>query len=148
MNDNSNNRPKNLSYYRLSLVNFLNESHPDLSKNETFINTRSEEAATVYEQSIKSGYNAIGAAELANEVLFADLHFSKYDVLKQVLWDEFPTVPEEKVKSLAMKLLPECEDVFIKYPICNDFVYEPEFDQLYTELTGAIAIYLEEHGIQ
>ncbi|OAV65181.1 hypothetical protein Barb4_03540 [Bacteroidales bacterium Barb4] len=38
--------------------------------------------------------------------------------------------------------------VFAKYPLSDDFAYEPEFELLYTELTGTISIYLEEHEFQ
>jgi hypothetical protein len=42
-----------------------------------------------------------------------------------------------------MLLLPECENIFAKYPLSDDFAYEPEYDLLYTELTGAIALLIE-----
>jgi hypothetical protein len=45
-------------------------------------------------------------------------------------------------------LLPECESVFAKYPLSDGFACEPEYDLLYTELTGAIAMYLESHELQ
>ena len=41
-----------------------------------------------------------------------------------------------------------CEEVFAKYPLSDDFLYEPAFDNLYTEITGTILIWLDEYGIQ
>ena len=34
--------PDELSYYRLTLLSFLRESHPDLADDESFVATRSE----------------------------------------------------------------------------------------------------------
>ena len=56
-------------------------------------------------------------------------------------------MPPEKVHPLAMKLLPEFKEIFSGYPLSDDFARSPEYDRLYTELTGAVAIYLEEYGI-
>jgi hypothetical protein len=138
---------RDLSYYKLSLLDFLRESHPNLIDDE-FINARADLATQTYEDAIKNGYNHLGAGEQASQVLFAGLHFSKYDTLVEVLWNEFSAiVPPEQAKDLAIKLLPECEKVFSKYPLGDDFAYEPEFDKLYTELTGVVAIYLKQHGV-
>jgi hypothetical protein len=77
------------------------------------------------------------------------LHFSKHDTLVNILWNEFAdVVPEDDAKSWAIRLFPECEPVFAEYPLTDDFAYEPAYELLYTELTGIIAIYFEEHGIQ
>ncbi|MDR0874152.1 MAG: DUF1896 domain-containing protein [Prevotellaceae bacterium] len=140
--------PADMSYFRLSLLAFLRESHPHLAVNEKFIKARTETALDVYEQAVKNGSNPIETIEQANEVLYRNLHFSKYDTLKNILWNEFVNeIPEENAPALAIKLLPECEAVFADYPLSDDFVYSPEYDLLYTELTGTIAIYLESYGI-
>jgi hypothetical protein len=137
-----------LSYYKLSLLDFLRESHPHLVDDDSFVNTRAALAAETYEDAIKNGYNHLGAGEQASQVLFDGLHFSKHDTLVEVLWNEFSAVvPPEQAKDLAIKLLPECEDVFSQYSLFDDFAYGSEFDNLYTELTGAVAIYLEQHGV-
>ena len=39
------------------------------------------------------------------------------------------------------------EGIFTQYPLSDDFAYSPEYEQLYTELTGAVSISLEENGI-
>ena len=56
-------------------------------------------------------------------------------------------VPPEKVRLLTLKLLPKFKEIFSGYPLSDDFARSPEYDRLYTELTGAVAIYLDEHGI-
>ena len=146
---NSKNIIPDLSYYRLSLVDFLRESHPERLNDDRFIATRAEAAAEIYTQAIRKGYNDIEADTEAHLVLFQDLYFSKHDTLVNILWNEFSAeVPEDEAKAMAIKLLPECESVFSKYSLSDDFAYEPEYDLLYTELTGTIAIYLDKHGIQ
>ena len=138
-----------ISYFRLSLIQFLRESYPALFSNNEFISSRSEAATEIYEQAIKNGSDQLNAVEYANEVLFRDLHFSKHDTLVTILWNEFADiVPQSSAKELAVKLLPECETIFAKYALSDDFAYSPEFDLLYTELTGTISIYFEEHGLQ
>ena len=145
----SNKNATDISYFRLSLIQFLRESHPELSFDNEFIFSRSEAAIEIYEQAIKNGNDQFNAVEYANEVLFRDLHFSKHDTLVTVLWNEFAdTVPQSSAKELAIKLLSECESVFAKYALSDDFAYSPEFDLLYTELTGTISIYFTKNDLQ
>lgn len=142
-------QPQELSYYRLLLLSFLKESHPELAGDSDFITARAARAAEEYSESIRSGYTHDAASEAANQVLFAGLHFSKYDVIVTVLWNEFSDeVPQGSAKTLALQLLPVCEEVFAKYPLSDDFQFEPAFDNLYTEITGTILIWLDENGIQ
>lgn len=80
--------------------------------------------------------------------LMKGLHFSKYNTIIEVLWNEFAEeVPPGEAAKVALTLQPALEDVFSRYPLTDDFAYTSEYDQLYTELTGTVAIYLEEHGI-
>jgi hypothetical protein len=138
---------KELDYFKLSLQEFLQNSHPHLLDDEDFINARADMAATTYEQAVRNSSNPVEAAEQADKVLFRGLHFSKYDTLKNILWNEFANeVPEDEAGELAIKLLPECEPVFAGYPLSDGFAFEPEYELLYTELTGTIAHYLESHN--
>lgn len=142
------NQPQELSYYRLSLLAFLKESHPELATDMDFIAARGDSAAEAYSETVRSGLLHDAAAEVANEVLFANLHFSKYDTLVTILWNEFGNeVPQGSAKALALQLLPVCEEVFARYPLSDDFAFEPQFDNLYTELTGTILIWLDEYGV-
>jgi hypothetical protein len=146
---NSKNHAPDISYFRLSLVDFLRESHPHLLADHKFVTARTEAALAMYEQAVLSGGKPPDAAEQANTVLFESLHFSKYDTVKNIFWNEFSKeIPEEEAGTWATLLLPECEEVFTKYPLSDDFACEPEYHLLYTELTGTIALYLESHGIQ
>jgi hypothetical protein len=146
---NSRNSIPDLSYYRLVLADFLRESHPHLVNDRKFIAARTEAALDVYEKAVLSGDNPTEVGEQANKVLFEGLYFSKFDTVKNIFRNEFSKeIPEEEAGFWAILLLPECESVFAGYPLSDDFAYEPEYDLLYTELTGVIALYLENHGIQ
>jgi hypothetical protein len=141
---NSKNKPADLSYFRLLLVDFLRESHPQLLDDEKFIAARNQAALDIYADILKNGGTPPEAAHWANETLFAGLHFSKHDTLKNILWNEFSKeIPEATAPLWAIRLLPECEAVFARYSLSDDFAYSPEYELLYTELTGTILICLE-----
>jgi hypothetical protein len=142
------NRNMELSYYRLTLLSFLKESHPHLASDMEFIKTRAGEAAEACSNAIKEGLSQTEAEELANLTLFNGLLFSKHDTIVNVLWNEFSgIVPQSQAKEYAEKILPQCEFIFLQYPLSNEFMYSPGYEKLYTELTGFIDIWLEEHEL-
>jgi hypothetical protein len=144
-----NNTQKELSWFKLSLLQFLYESHPDLTEDTNLINTRGDSAAETYAAAIVNGHNHREAEELANEVLFEGLHFSKHDTLVTIIWNEFSEVIlMGEAKDLAIKVLPEFETVFFRYSLNDEFAYSADFTSLYTELTGALSIYLEGNELQ
>ena len=139
-----NKNPMELSYYRLTLLSFLKESHPHLAANTNFIKTRADEAAESYSNAIKDGLSQTEAEELANLTLFRDLLFSKHDTIVNVLWNEFSDfVPQSQAKEFAIKILSQSEFIFLQYPLSDEFIYSAEYDKLYTELTGFIDLWLE-----
>lgn len=145
---NKKNQSTEFSYYGLYLLKYLKENHPDKATDTDFIAGRADRAADVYEQSRLSGYTPEGAQELAMAALMEGLHFSKYNTIIEVLWNEFADeVPPGEAAKFALKLQPELEEVFTRYPLADDFAYTPEYDYLYTELTGAVVTYLEAHGV-
>lgn len=140
--------PMELSYYKLTLLSYLKESHPHLADNTNFIKTRADEAAESNSNAIKEGLSQIEAEELANLTLFRDLLFSKHDTIVNVLWNEFSDIiPQSQAKEYAQKILTQCEFIFLQYPLSNEFVYSDEYNKLYTELTGFIDLWLEEHEL-
>jgi hypothetical protein len=145
---NSKKHAPDISYFRLSLMDFLRESHPERLKDNRFTATCAEAATEAYEQAIRNGDMPSEAAEQANAILFNGLLFSKHDTLVNILWNEFAgEVAEDDAAVLANRLLPECEAVFANYPLAEGFAYEPEYELLYTELTGTISLYLESHEL-
>jgi hypothetical protein len=144
-----NNNQKELSWFKLSLLHFLYESHPELTEDTKLINSRGDLAAETYSEAIANGHNHQEAEELAYDALYKGLHFSKHDTLVTIIWNEFSReIPMGEAKEYAIKLLPKMEAVFSKYPLNDEFAYSPKFNLLYTELTGIISIYLEENELQ
>ncbi len=166
------NQHPELSYYGLYLLQYLKENHPDKAADTDFIAMRDELASDTFEQARLVGYPVEGAQELAMQALLQSLHFSEYHTVVDILENEFPdTVPPEKVHSLALKLIPKFKNIFSGYPlsvspeyrlhsgkginsfsshlhdISDDFAQSTEYESLYTELTGAIDLHIEEYGI-
>ncbi len=140
---------KDLSYFRLRLQELLNTSFPEKAHDENFINQRSSWATNAYEGAFRSGNPVEQCNEIADYILFGGLHFSKFDTIFQVVCNEFDTrMAEEELRPFALKMLRVCEPVFANYELTDDFAYDYEFDVLYTELTGIIAIWIEENGLQ
>lgn len=142
------NQPMVLSYYGLYLLQYLKENHPDKTSDADFIAVRDELASDTFEQARLVGYPVEGAQELAMNALLQGLHFSEYRTLVDVLENEFSdAVPLEKVQPLTLKLIPKFKEIFSGYPLSDDFAQSPEYDNLYTELTGAVTIHIDEYGV-
>jgi len=136
-----------LSYFRLSLLSYLRDSHPHLANDNAFITIRGDAAAEAYSAAVKNGQSHDQAGEIANEVLYTGLLFSPYRTIVRILWNEFEKeVTPALAESVAMEMLPKLNEVLSKYELSDSFETTPEYDQLYTELTGAIQI-LPEDGI-
>lgn len=139
---------RDISYYELRLKELLDNSFPELSDNTAFIKQRSELAATTYEQAFKSGNQLDQCGEIAEIVLFEDLHFSKFDTVFQVVCQEFDTImADEELRPFALKMFPVCLPLFEQYELTDNFAYTTHYDLLYTEITGTIQIWIEEHGL-
>ena len=144
-------RKKEFSYYRLRLESYLKDYHPERLADEAFIYDRSDAAAQAYEDAFRQGYPILEAGYIATEILFAGLHFSPYYMLEQIIENEFANVvPPERAADFALRLLQSdtIRETIEKYEPGDDFDGSPEYDQLYTELTGVIVELLEADGVK
>ena len=142
---------KEFSYYRLRLESYLKDYHPERLADEAFIRARSDAAAEAYEDAFRQGYPVLEAGYMATEVLFAGLYFSPYYMLEQIIENEFANVvPPERAADFALRLLQSdtIRETIEKYEPGDDFDGSPEYDQLYTELTGVIVELLEADGMK
>ncbi|MDA3615933.1 DUF1896 domain-containing protein [Polluticaenibacter yanchengensis] len=140
---------KDLSYFKLRLQELLNNSFPELAHDQKFIDERSSWASNAYEGAFTAGNSIEQCEHYANYILFENLHFSKFDTVFQVVCNEFDSImADEELRPFALKMFPVCESVFARYELTDDFTSDTEFDLLYTELTGTIAIWIEENGLQ
>ena len=118
--------------------------------NNPFITARSDEALTAYCDAVAQGFSHPEAESMASEVLFRGLHFSKYDTLVSVLENEFEKeLPSPLPERLAPILLKNkaIQSVFAKYDLTDDFEASPEYENLYTELTGTIVLLIESNHL-
>lgn len=146
--NNSKLEPAEISYFRLNLLSYLRDSHPDKANDLSFIAGRGDMAAEAYSDAVKNGFDHIQAAEIANELLFKGLHFSPINTLVEILWNEFADkIPYDIAQEKAKQLLPECKQVFSKYNLNDNYAETTEYQSLYTELTGTVMILLED-GLQ
>ncbi len=141
---------KELSYFRLKLESYLKEHFPEMLRNYPFITARADEALTAYCDAVVQGFTHLEAESMASEVLYQGLHFSKYDTLVSVLENEFEKeLPSPLPERLAPILLKNkaIQEVFSKYDLTDDFGASPEFEKLYTELTGTIVLLIEANNL-
>ena len=137
---------KELSYFRLKLEAYLGEHFPERVNENTFITNRADEALTAYCDAIAQGFSHPEAETMASEVLYQGLHFSKYDTLVSVLENEYEKeLPSPLPERLTPMLLKNkaVQSVFDKYELTDDFGASPEYEKLYTELTGTIVLIIE-----
>lgn len=137
-----------MSYFRLSLLSFLKDTHPTKATDLNFIAARGDAAALGYSEAIQSEHTHNEAEEFSSQILYEGLHFSPYRTIVTILWEEFSKeIDPNKAEALALVLLPRLNAVITKYNLSDDFADTPQYEQFYTELTGSIQILLED-GLQ
>ena len=137
-----------LSYYGLSLLSFLQASHPDLASDSILIRSRADRAAEAYCQAIRNGESRSEADAQAAQVLYQGLHFSLYNTIVNILWDEFQDlVPEDEARNIARDILPHAAFLKREYDLNDDFDTSPEYQRFYTELVGTIQNLID-YGVQ
>ncbi|WP_431609201.1 DUF1896 domain-containing protein [Chryseobacterium sp. 'Rf worker isolate 10'] len=140
---------KDLSYFRLRLLELLVSSFPEKVGDTAFVNQRSAHCASAYEQAFKEGNSHDDSIRIVEEILFEGLHFSRFDTVFKVVCREFDRLmSDEEMRPSALRMLPVCEDVFAKYPLIANFQDGPDYELLYTEVTGTIHLWIEENGLQ
>ena len=139
-----------LSYYGLYLLRYLMEQHSKKAKDLNFIYNRELLAAETFEQARREGHSVEGAQELAMDALMKGLSATPWSILMEVLEKEFAVeVDEEQRISFAEKLLLLVKPVFEPYDLTQpEFELSTDYVQLYTELTGAVVLYIEQYGVQ
>ncbi|WP_370858934.1 DUF1896 family protein [Phocaeicola coprocola] len=149
MKQNKNIAPAELSYYGLYLLDYLRKYHPDKVSDTGLISGREEAAAETFEKARLEGSSTEAAQEEAMRILLEGLHFSPYALLLEVVENEFSEeVQEQEREAFCREIFPHLKNLFAGYPTTDDtFALSPEHDLLYTELTGAIMLYLEAYGV-
>ena len=100
-------------------------------------------ALTAYCDAVAQGFTHHEAENIASEVLYQGLHFSKYDTLVSVLENEFEReLPAPLPDKLAPILLSNkaVQATLDKFGLTDTFASDEQYDHLYTELTGTIVL--------
>jgi len=137
------NNKQELSYFRLKLRSYMSEHHPEKLHDTEFITTRADMALTAYCDAVAQGFSHLEAENIASEVLYQGLHFSKYNTLVSVLENEFEReLPAPLPDKLAPILLSNkaVQATFAGYELTDAFAASGQYDRLYTELTGTIVL--------
>jgi len=67
----------------------------------------------------------------------------------QIVCNEFDRLmADEELRPFALRMLAVCSPIFNKYELGDDLSYSANFDELYSELTGVIALWIAERGLQ
>ena len=141
---------KELSYFLLKLEAYLGEHFPEKVNDNAFVTARADGALTAYCDTVAQGFSYPEAESIASNVLFEGLHFSKYDTLVSVLENEFEAeLPSPLPEKLAPILLRNkaVQRVFANYHLTDDFAVCPQYEDLYTELTGTIVLIIEQNNL-
>lgn len=137
-----------LSYYEQYLLSYLKDSHPNKSTDIKFITERADQAAETFELSRLEGNIVEVAQERAMATLTKGLHFSLYDTIIEVLWNEFiDVVPPADAPRVALAIFSAHQSLFDNYSFDDDFADTLQYHELYSELTGVITLKFEEYGI-
>lgn len=149
MKQNKKTVPAELSYYGLYLLDYLRKYHPDKVIDTEFITGREEAASETFEKERAAGSTVEAAQEEAMRILLEGLHFSPYALLREVVENEFADeVAASDREAFCRELFPYLKNLLGGYDTPDDtFALSPEHDLLYTELTGAIMLYLEAYGV-
>lgn len=141
-------QPTDLSYYGLYLQRYLMENHFRQASDMDFIQERAMLAAEVFEHSRREGCSVFGSQELAMQELTRGLHLSPYSMLHTVVEQEFEReIPVPRREAFTARLLPLLDSVFSIYDIGDeDFESGEDYENLYAELTGAVALYIRDYG--
>ena len=141
---------KEPSYFLLKLEAYLGEHFPEKVNDNAFVTARADEALTAYCDTVAQGFSYPEAETMASEVLYHNLHFSKYDTLVSVLENEFEAeLPSPLPEKLAPILLRNkaVQRVFANYNLTDDFAASTQYEDLYTELTGTIVLIIEQNKL-
>lgn len=112
---------------------------------------RAELAEETYENARRNGAEVDEAHELSMAALFDGFRYSDYEIIMDVLEEEFSDEVSEDMRPFMatyLQSLSMIEDVFEGYEVqANTFVSSGKYHQLRRELTGVISILLTEYGL-
>lgn len=136
------------SKFYYDLKKYLSDYHPELVSDESFIENRSELAEQAFIESSRSGMNYLESIHEANEVLYSGLHFSVYQLLTDIIEDEFSDVSFSKDPKFTSQMYLLIQPIMKEYHITDDFERTSEYDNLYNDIKHTISQHLNKYELQ
>lgn len=131
---------KNLAYFRSNLQELLDSDFPEKAFDSGFIAKRSSWALNAYRGALQGNNSDEEAEKIANSILFEGLYFSKFNTILEVVTYEFDTYfMDNELRSFALRMLKDCEEIFNKYDLTDDFAYSNCYDYLYRDIKEYVA---------
>lgn len=136
---------KKNAFYK-ELKNYLESYHPRLASDDDFVESRSELAQQTFIELSRNGSDINDSIREANEVLYSGLHFSVYQLITDIIEEEFPEIKD--IEKFGLKMYDHIQPILTEYNIDDQFERSSEYDELYNRITGIIIEYTEQYGIQ
>ncbi len=125
---------------------YLSVNYPQIASNRQFIHDRNILAQETFLSTMKKCNDYDLANELAIDVLLKDYKFSKFYCVLDVLFDEYQALfSKDILNSFALQFMPDCEAIFGKYKLSDDFLRQPALMDLKRELTSFIRDKMNEY---
>lgn len=139
---------REISYFKSRLQERLENSFPEFVNDKDLIDQRSRWAKNAYDGVFQAGNPIEECEQYADNILFENLYFSKFDTIYDVVTREFDNLMlEEELRPFTLKMLKFCNPLFDNYKLSDDFAYTYDYDKLCEEIKNAIAHWTEEHGL-
>lgn len=131
------------------MTDFIAQHHPDKIEDKVFIEERSGLAEEEFERCSHMGMTVSEAKHEATKVLYTGLWFSPFDMVKEIVEEEFD-IDEEERHLFIMQMLEYTRNDFKKFlEHINDNNEDGEaYMKLYYTIIGSIKLYLEKNGLQ
>ncbi len=137
---------KKSAYYK-ELQKYVSQYHPVLKHDDDFLRARSELAEQTFIRCSHDGLNTEECKHEADIVLYAGLHFSVYELVEDIVSDEFKNLNFSDVEKFVDQMYLMLQPVFSKYEINDDFERSSEYDNLYSEIVGSINEYVKKNEL-
>ena len=142
-----------MNAFSLKLMQYLIENHPDMITDIEFIEERGKKALYTFAQSSRNGLSVQEAFQKANHVLYEELHFSSYCLVKEIVEDNRAAkqLKEEEKDVFIMKMWAYTKDIINLYMEesgeKDNFISTDNYTKAYSEITNIINQYIINNGL-
>lgn len=141
----------NFNAFTIQLTQYISQNHPDKIEDKEFIESRGQQAATVFADCSRQGMNLEECSRQANKVLYAGLHFSPYRMIMDIIQTNCTHLPltDEGRHSLAMTLLDICKphiSTYLTPENWDSFEGSYQYHRVRLQTKRMINQYLDDNG--